>query len=319
MRAAVVTGYGPPEVVDVVEVADPAPGPGQVLVRVEAVAVSAGDARIRGARFPRGFGLPGRLALGWSRPRRPVLGAALSGVVVATGEGVGDLAPGDAVCAMNGTRMGGHAELAVLDGTRVVRLPDGVDHRTAAGLLFGGTTALPYLRDKGRMRLGARVLVVGAGGEVGTSALQVARLLGGDVTAVTHRDNADLVGRLGATTVLDREATDVTALHERFDVVLDTGGTLTPRTGRRLLTPEGRLLLVAADLPQTLQAVGRVQAGPAPERTADVEALLGWAAAGSLRAVVDSEYALDDVVAAHARVDTGRKVGTVLLLPRASR
>lgn len=315
MRAAVVTGYGPPDVVRVVEVVDPVPGAGEVLVRVEAVAVTAGDARIRGARFPRGFGLPARLGLGWTRPRRPVLGAALSGVVVAVGRGVDDLAPGDEVCAMNGTRMGGHAELVVVARERLVRLPVGVSHRTAAAILFGGTTALHFLRDRGRLRPGARVLVVGAGGAVGTSAVQVARALGGRVTAVTAAANEALVRGLGADAVLDRATTGVTTLDERFDLVLDAVGTLTPRTGRRLLVPDGRLLLVAADLLQTLQAVGRVRAGPAPERPADVETLLGWAADGSLAGVVDAEHPLDDVVAAHARVDSGRKVGNVLLLP----
>ena len=308
MRAAVVPRYGPPEVVRVEQVPVPAPGRGEVRVRVRATAVTAGDARIRGARFPPGFAAPARLALGVRGPRRPVLGICFSGVVDAVGPDVAHAQVGRAVCGLAGMRMGAHAEQVVVPAARAVPLPAGLPHEQVAAMLFGGTTALPYLRDKGRLAAGHRVLVIGASGAVGTNAVQLARHLGAEVTGVCSERNAVLVRRLGAAQVLHR-------VPERgdYDVVLDAVGVLTPSSGRALLSPEGRLLLAVASLGQTLRARGRVQAGPAPESPADVVELLDLMAAGHLRAVVEDTLGLDDVVAAHARVDSGRKVGNLVL------
>lgn len=310
MRAAVVQRYGPPEVVAVQEVPLPEPGRGQVRVRVHATAVTAGDARIRGAHFPPGFAVPARLALGLRAPRHPVLGVCFSGVVDAVGPGGDAAAPavGQAVCGMTGVRTGAHAEHVVVRADRAVPLPAAVSHDDAAAMLFGGTTALPYLRDKGRLVPGHRVLVIGASGAVGTNAVQLAHHLGAEATGVCSPRNADLVAGLGATEVLHQVPSS-----GAFDVVLDAVGVLTPTAGRALLTPEGRLLLAVASLGQTLRARGRVQAGPAPERPADVVELLDLVARGRLRAVVEQTYGLDDVVAAHARVDSGHKVGNLVL------
>ncbi|NUT98334.1 MAG: NAD(P)-dependent alcohol dehydrogenase, partial [Saccharothrix sp.] len=181
MRAAVVDRYGAPEVVRVAEVPRPEPRAGEVVVRVRAVAVTSGDARIRAARFPRGFGVAGRLALGLRGPRRPVLGGSFSGEVV---EGAG-FAPGDEVCGMSGVRLGAHAEYAAVPAAKLVRKPAGVSHEDAAGLLFGGSTALCLLRDKGAIKAGHRVLVNGASGAIGTNAVQLAKHFGAEVTAVT--------------------------------------------------------------------------------------------------------------------------------------
>jgi NADPH:quinone reductase-like Zn-dependent oxidoreductase len=321
MRAAVVREYGPPGVVRVEEVPDPVPGPQDVLVRVRATAVTSGDARIRGARFPRGFAALGRVALGVRRPRRPVLGLTFSGVVEAVGSKVTDVSVGDEVAGTTGTRMGTHAELVVVRASKVVPLPAGVSHDDAAGVLFGGTTALYYLRDKARLkgrvtvRPGSSVLVVGASGAVGTNAVQLARNAGATVTGVCSGANADLVRSLGATHVVDHTTTDVTTLPERYDVVLDTVGTLSPASGRPLLADGGVLLLAVASLGETLRARGDVKAGPAPERVEDMRELLDLVAAGRLRVVLDRVLPLDEVAAAHERVDSGRKVGNLVLHP----
>lgn len=243
-----------------------------------------------------------------------MLGICLSGVVDAVGPGLDGAAPGaapgvgQAVCGMTGVRMGAHAEHVVVRADRLVPLPDAVSHDDAAAMLFGGTTALPYLRDKGRLAAGHRVLVIGASGAVGTNAVQLARHLGAEVTGVCSPRNADLVAGLGAAEVLHRVPSG-----GAYDVVLDAVGLLGPASGRALLTPQGRLLLAVASLGQTVRARGRVQAGPAPERPADVVELLELMVAGHLRAVVEQTYDLDDVVAAHTRVDSGRKVGNLVL------
>lgn len=315
MRAAVAREYGGPGVVRVVDVDTPSPGPRDVLVRVRATAVTAADSRIRGARFPRGFGPFARLAFGVRRPRRPVLGNTFSGVVEAVGPKVAGSAVGDEVCGTTGLRMGTHAEQVVVPASRVVPKPPGVSHDDAAGVLFGGTTALFFLRDKATVGPGTRVLVNGASGAIGTSAVQLARHAGAVVTGVTSGANVDLVRSLGAQHVVDHTTTDVRSLPDRYDVVLDTVGTLSPSAGRRLLADGGVLLLAVADLGETLRARGDVKAGSAPERAEDVRELLALVASGALRVVIDRVLGLDDIVAAHERVDSGRKVGNLVVHP----
>lgn len=313
MRAAVVERYGPPEVVSVVERPDPVAGKGQVLVRVHATALNSGDARIRGCRFPRGFAVPGRLALGIRGPRRAVLGVVYSGVVEAVGPGVSGVSVGDEVCGMTGAGMGAHAELAAVRADRLCAKPAGVDHRQAAAILFGGSTARHFLHDV--VGPGRRVLVNGASGAVGTAAVQIAHLAGAHVTGVCSARNADLVRSLGADVVVDHARTGVVDLHETYDVVMDTVGNLDRRSGRRLLATDGVLILAVAGLAETVLARGNVRAGVSSEDPANFAWLLDQVAAGELRAVVDHTLPLSDVVEAHRIVDSGRKVGNLVILP----
>ncbi len=316
MRAAVVDRYGPPERVVVREVPTPRPRRGEVLVRVDAVAVTAGDARIRAARFPPGFAGPARLALGLRGPRRAVLGSALSGTVEALGEGVDTVAVGDVVAGMNGTRLGGHAQYAAVRARSLVVRPEGVTAADAAAVLFGGGTALHFLRD--RVRQGSSVLVNGASGSVGSAAVQLAVLSGAEVTAVCSARNATLVSRLGATHVVDHGTTPVTSLPTTYDVVLDAVGNLRRVDGVRLLRDDGVLVLAVAGLLDTVRAArgrGRVVAGPFPERAEDHAHLLGLVAAGRLDPVTEVVGGLDAVVEAHRRIDTGHKVGNLVVTP----
>lgn len=315
MRAAVVDRYGPPAVVRVAEVPRPEPRADEVLVRVEAVAVTSGDARLRGARFPAGFGFFVRLVFGMARPRRPILGSSFSGVVETVGARVGNLAPGDQVCGLTGTKLGAHAEYVAVPAKKLARKPPAVTHVDAAGLLFGGTTALFFLRDKAAVRAGMSVLVNGASGAVGTNAVQLAKHLGATVTGVTSAANAALVTDLGADQVIDYTTEDLTATAERFDVVLDTVGNLSIKSGRRLLSEKGVLLLAVASLGDAIRARGNVVTGSAPERVEDFDVLLQLVADGRLTVVHDRVYGLDDIVDAHRRVDSGHKVGNITLRP----
>lgn len=313
MRAAVVEQYGGPEVVHVRTVPDPEVAAGRVLVRVRAAAVTSADGRIRAARFPRGFGLLGRLAFGVRRPRRSVLGGVFSGVVEQIGSGVGGISVGDEVCGMTGASLGTHAELVVVKAKKVVPKPAGVSHADAAGVLFGGTTAMHFLRD--RVHPGTRVLVNGASGAIGTVAVQLVVRAGGRVTGVCGPTNAELVRRLGAGEVVDHTRASVVESEERYDLVLDTVGTISLEDGRRLLAPGGTLLLAVADLADTVRARGDAVAGPAPERPAYMAALLDLVAAGELEVVIDRTVSLDEMVEAHRTVDSGRKVGNIIVLP----
>jgi NADPH:quinone reductase-like Zn-dependent oxidoreductase len=315
MRAAVVTRYGPPEVVQVVDAPAPTPAAGEVLVRVVSSAVTSGDARIRGARFPAGFAPLARLALGIRRPRRAILGSACSGVVDALGSEVDGFAVGDEVCALVGMKMGAHAEHVAVKASKLVAKPADVSHDDAAGVLFGGTTALQYLRDKGGVRSGMSVLVNGASGAVGTNAVQLAKHFGATVTAVTSGPNGPLVTKLGADHVIDYTHVDLASVPDRFDLVLDTVGNLSITSGRRLLRPNGKLLLAVGTLWETVRARGDVVAGPAAERAEDTDLLVRLVADGELVVVIERAFDLDDIVDAHRLVDGGRKVGNVVVHP----
>jgi NADPH:quinone reductase-like Zn-dependent oxidoreductase len=315
VQAAVVVRHGGPEVVRVVELPPPIPRAGEVLVRVRAAAVTSADARIRAARFPRGFGGIGRLVFGIRRPRRPILGSTFAGEVVATGARARRFAIGDRVCGMTGMRLGAHAEFVAVAETRLVAQPAAISAADAAGVLFGGTAALHFLQRLCPIRTGSAVLVNGASGAIGSNAVQLARRSGASVTAVCSEANAALVTELGSSEVVDYRRTDLRTLGPRFDVVFDTVGNLTIAAGRQLLRPGGVLLLAVADLLTMLRARGRVRAGTAPERTEDFAQLLEWAANGQLRVVHDRAFPLAEIAAAHALVDSGRKRGNVIVHP----
>lgn len=315
MRAAVIDRYGPPEVVHVAEVPRPQPGKQDVLVRVRAAAVTSGDSRIRGARFPAGFGPMVRLAFGVTRPRRRVLGGTFAGVIEAVGAHVEDRVVGEAVCGMTGIRLGAHADFVVAPARRVVPVPVAVSLDDAAGVLFGGTTALFFLRDKASLSPGMSVLVNGASGAVGTNAVQLAKHFGATVTAVTSTANAGLVTSLGADDVIDYTTGDLATVHARFDVVLDCVGNLNITSGRRLLTDRGVLVLVVASLWNTIRARGNIIAGSSPERVDDFALLLDLIASGELSVVHDRSYDLEHVVDAYRYVDSGHKRGNVLIHP----
>lgn len=231
------------------------------------------------------------------------------------GSRVDDLAPGDEVCGMTGIKMGAHAECVAVPASKLVRKPFAVTHEDAAGVLFGGSTALYFLRDKASIGPGSSVLVNGASGAVGTSAVQLAKHFGAMVTGVTSTANAALVTKLGADRIIDYTSEDLAAVAERFDIVLDTVGNLSIPSGRRLLNPIGVLVLAVAGLRDTIRARGNVVAGSAPERVADFNLLLQLVADGSITVVHDRVYDLDDIVDAHRRVDTGRKLGNVIVHP----
>lgn len=320
MRAAVVTRYGAPEVLALREVARPAPRARELLIRVKASTVSSGDARVRSLRVPDGMGLLARLALGWSVPRQPVLGTECSGVVEAVGAGVTRFRVGDAVVAFPGAAMGAHAAyLCVREDSPVAPKPDDLSWEESAALLFGGTTALHYLREA-RVKPGERVLVLGASGAVGVAAVQLARRDGAEVTAVCSAPNASLVMELGAARVIDYRSEDFTLGEARWDVVMDCVGATDYARCRRVLAPGGRLLRVVCGLGGQLAAAWqgrlsghRVIAGVSPGRPEDVQRLVELARSGEYRAVIEASMPLSRIAEAHARVDSGRKRGSVVV------
>ena len=318
MKAAVCERYGPPEVIAIQDVPMPAVGDRDVLIRVRATAVTIADARIRAVRVPRGLAIPTRLAMGIRRPRNPVFGLEVAGVVERAGAAVRAFKPGDRVVASRGFKLGGHAEFMAVPETGVIAaIPAGISDADAVALLFGGATALTFF-NRAKLQAGEHVLVNGASGAVGVIAVQLAKLRGAEVTGVCSAGNADLVRSLGADHVIDYASRDFTRDAARYDLVMDNVGNAPYARVRHLLKPGGRFLMVIGDLPQMLAAVWQkavVSSGneDTAYNTRYFRQLMDLAAAGQIRAVIDRTFPLEDIVAAHRLVDTGRKRGSAVV------
>lgn len=267
-----------------------------------------------------GFGIAGRLAFGISSLRQPILGSELAGDIVEIGAAVHNFAVGDAVVAFSGAKLGAHAEYRCLRAdTVIVRKPPKLSYATAAALPFGGTTAIDFFR-RGALRTGDRVLVNGASGTVGSAMVQLAVAAGAEVTAVCSGANAEAMQQLGAAHVVDYTRVDFAEEGRSFDVIADTVGNAPYKRVRHVLASHGRLLLVLATLPEMLRAPWvnttsrhRIIAGPAAERVDDVGTLVEMAVDGRFTPLIDSRFTFDEIAAAHARVETGRKRGSVVV------
>lgn len=320
MRAALAESFGGPDVITLSTVDAPRPGPDDLLVQVRATTVSSGDVRVRAARFPRGFGWIAPLLFGWRKPRNPVLGVEASGVVLAVGARVTRFAPGDEVFGLSGMRMGAHAEQVLLSQRgAVARKPENVSFEHAAALCFGGTTMLEYYR-RARLARGERVLVNGATGAVGVAAIQLAKHAGARVTAVCSARGEALARSLGADEVIDYEREDFCGRTASWDVIVDCVGNVSYARAVPALRDRGRLVAVVAGLHEIVSALWintlrakKLVAGPIEERTEDAETLARLAASGAFVAVIDRELRFDEIREAHARVDSGRKRGSVVL------
>lgn len=319
MKAAVYHRYGPPEVVEIVELPKPVPADDEVLIRVRATTVTAGDWRMRSADVPPGFGLLMRLALGITGPRKSILGTELAGEVEAVGAAVTRFKVGDKVFAFS---IGGcHAEYRSIRETAAIALmPSNLSFEEAAPLSFGGSTALFFLRDKAHLKSGEKVLINGASGGVGSASVQLARHFGAEVTGVCSAGNADMVRGLGAQHVIDYANEDFTKSGKTYDVILDTVGNCSFESCQAALAPGGRLALVVAGLGQNLSALIRpsragrkILTGVAPERAEDLRFFAELAKAGTFKAAIDRTYDFNDIVQAHAHVESHRKKGNVVV------
>jgi len=320
MKAIVYTKYGPPNVLQLKEVAKPTPKDNEVLIKTHATTVTSGDWRVRSLDVPVGFGVISRLVFGVFRPRQPILGTELAGEVVSVGKDVGKFKVGDQVFAFSGAGMGCHAEYKCMPEDGAVALkPANLTYDEAAAISFGGTTALDFFR-RGKLQSGERVLVNGASGGVGTAAVQLAKHFGADVTGVCSTANVELVRSLGANHVIDYTKEDFTENGETYDVIVDTVGTAPFSRSKDSLKERGRLLLVLGGLPDILQipwvsmtSRKKVIAGPAAERAEDLRFLAKLAEAGEFKPVIDRRYPFEQIAEAHSYVDTGRKKGNVII------
>jgi NADPH:quinone reductase-like Zn-dependent oxidoreductase len=320
MKGITYRTYGPPEVLEMSDLAKPVPKDNELLIRVRATTVTSADWRMRSLSMPPGFGAFGRLAFGITGPRQTILGTELAGDVSGVGRAVTSFKIGDPVFAFAGGGMGCYVEYKCLPAHGPVAMkPPNLSYEQAAALSFGGATMLDFFH-RGALRSGERVLVNGASGAVGTAAVQLAKYFGAHVTGVCSTGNLDRVRSIGADQVVDYTKDDFTQSGESYDVIVDTVGTAPfSRSGPSLLRG-GRLLLVLASLPELLKAPWftlisgkRVVAGPAAERPEYVRQLGEIAEAGRFLPVIDRCYPFEQMVAAHRHVDQGHKRGNVVI------
>jgi NADPH:quinone reductase-like Zn-dependent oxidoreductase len=312
MKAAVYNRYGPPEVVEIKSIRDPAPAPGQILVRVEAATVCAPDWRFRRAEPPLV-----RVMTGLMRPAKDkVLGFEFAGRVVALGEGVTQFAAGDSVFGAAGIGMGAHAELlCVQAGPNIQPRPESLTPAEAAAMPYGATTALHFLR-KAAVKPGQEVLIYGASGGVGVSMIQLAKHFGARVIAVASGRNQDFVRSLGADWAIDYAVTDFSAEGPRYDIVADCVGKATFHQCRRATKPGGAIIQVSPTPGALLAGIfgadgRRIIGGVAASRPGDMALLAEIAAQGALKPPIEQVFPLADIVQAHRLSESGRKRGHV--------
>lgn len=321
MKAITYKNYGTPDVLKLEHVVKPNPKDNEIRVKIYATSVTTGDQKARSLDLPRGFGLVGRLVFGVLAPRRKILGTEFAGKIEAIGPGVSRFKVGDDVFAYPGAGFGGYAEYAVIAEDKAIALmPENMSYKEAAVLSFGAGTALTFLRDKAGIQDGDKVLIVGASGSVGTAAIQLAKYFGAHVTGVCSAGNLDLVSSIGADDVIDYTLEDFTQIGVKFDIILDTTGSVSYQRAQKALKKGGRFLMVAGDLPALLAMTFTKKtdgqkgiAGYAPENADDLALIAELAKSGRFRPVIDRCYSLEQIQDAHAYVDSGRKRGNVVI------
>lgn len=301
MKAVICTRYGTPDVLQLQEVPQPVPKHNQILVKVVATAVNSGDVRVRS------FDVSGimkpvmRLILGFSRPRKRILGNVFSGTVDSVGNRVSRFKVGDKVFGMTGFRFGTYAEyIAINQDSNVIEMPANATYEEAAAIIFGGQTTIHFLRKafmSGKQN--QRILIIGATGSVGTAAIQIARHHKASITVVCSSRGHKLVRELGVGNVVLYDKEDFTKLTDRFDIIFDAVG----KSGKNQCTH----LLNKSGVYKT------VRWGYASETLPKLQFLKDLFEKGEFKATIDKTFPMDQVVEAHRYVDTGRKKGNVIL------
>jgi NADPH:quinone reductase-like Zn-dependent oxidoreductase len=286
-------------VIKIEERPKPIPKDDEILIRVYATTVASGDCRVRGLNIPVLYRPMMMLLYGAGKPKQPILGTELSGQVEAVGKNVTAHKVGDSVFAMTGMKMGAHAEYITLsEKGKVVSKPGNISYEQAAAITFGGTTSLHFFR-KANLQKGQKILIYGASGAVGTSAVQLAKYMGAEVVGVCSGANLELVKNLGADKVINYTIEDFRVKSERYDVIFDAVGKITKASCKNVFAKNGKYITVSGS--------------PASERIEDLRLLGELTNNGKYMPVIDRTYPLEQIVDAYVYVDTGRKKGSVVI------
>jgi NADPH:quinone reductase-like Zn-dependent oxidoreductase len=324
MKAIVWTAYGPPGVLQLREVEKPAPKDNEVLIKIHASTVTAGDCEARSLKFPLGLGIGVRIYVGLRKPSRvTILGQELAGEVEAIGKDVTLFKTGDQVFALTGFGFGGYAEYACLperpDMGVMATKPANMTFEEAAAVPVGGLEALHFLRQA-NVQPGNKVLINGAGGSIGTMAVQLAKTYGAQVTAVDSTEKLGMLRSVGADHVVDYTQEDFTRSGETYDVILDVVGKSPYSRSVRSLNENGFYLLANPALSHRVRGAWTslissksVITGAASHSTADLIFLKELIESGKLKTIIDKRYPLEQTAEAHRYVESGQKKGNVII------
>jgi NADPH:quinone reductase-like Zn-dependent oxidoreductase len=319
VKAIVCPKYGPPDVLELREVEKPSPKDNEVLVRVHAASVAMGDCELRGLNVPFEWKLLLRFGFGITAPRRKILGQELAGEIESTGRDVTRFRKGDQVFALAGLHLGAYAEYDCLKETAILATkPANMSYEEAAVVPAGGLHAINFLR-RASIQPGQEVLIRGAGGSIGTVAVQLAKSYGGIVTGVDRTSKLDMIHSIGADHVIDYTKDDFTKNGKTYDVVFDAVGRSSFPDLMRSAKRDGYLLLGNPGLSQLFRGIRGSKNGKKVLRwtgaypVQDLVALRELIEAGKLRSVIDRRYPLEQTAEAHRYVDTGEKKGNVVI------
>ncbi len=323
MKSILHTKYGSPDELQLKEVEKPVPKDNEVLIKIRATTVTSTDCNVRNFTFVPGvLQIPARLFMfGVFKPRINILGIDLAGEIEALGKNVQRFKEGDQVFGTPGMSFGAHAEYTCIpeDGVLTIK-PPSMAWEQAAAVFLGASTALFYLRDKGEIQAGEKILIYGSSGAIGTYAVQLAKYFGAEVTGVCSTANVAMVRSLGADKVIDYTKEDYSKNGETYDLVLDTVGKTSFARCKKSLKPKGVFLPVVMDLTELVQ-IGwtsmtggkRVKGGVAGESVEDLEFFKEVIEAGKLKPVIDRCYPLEQTAEAFRYVEKGHKKGNVVI------
>jgi NADPH:quinone reductase-like Zn-dependent oxidoreductase len=319
VKAIVCTGYGPPDVLELRDVKKPTPKDSEALVKVHATSVTMGDCELRSLRVPFEWKLLLRIGFGIRAPRRKILGQEVAGEIESTGRDVTRFKKGDQVFALTGLHLGAYAEYDCLKESAILATkPANMSYEEAAVVPAGGLHAINFLR-RANIQPGQEVLIRGAGGSIGTVAVQLAKSYGGIVTGVDRTSKLDMIRSIGADHVIDYTKEDFTKNGKTYDVVFDAVGRSSFSDLLRSVKPDGYLLLGNPGLSQLFRGLRGSKSGRKVLRwtgsypSQDLIELRDLIEAGKLRSVIDRRYPLEQMVEAHRYVDTREKQGNVVI------
>ncbi|XRG77566.1 NAD(P)-dependent alcohol dehydrogenase [Rossellomorea sp. GAMAL-10_SWC] len=321
MKAIICTKYGPPEVLQTTEVEKPKIKDDEVLIKIHATTVTAGDVKLRSSDFPFMYWLPSRLMFGLTKPKNQIPGCELAGEIVTVGKNVRNFKTGDQVFGYSGFTFGANAEYISLHEEGVLaKKPINMSFEQAAAVPVGALTALHFLR-RSIIQNGQKVLIYGASGSVGTYAIQLAKYFGTEVTALCSTSNLELVRALGANKVIDYTNEDFAKSKKTYDIIFDTVGKSSFPNCKRLLNKDGVYLLSAVwKLSVYFQAIWsnvisnkKTILGVANMNYEDLNYIKALIEADKLKAVIDRQYPLEQIVEAHRYVEKGHKKGNVVI------